>query len=186
MKTVFIIHGTWGSPEGNWFPWMKQKLEDLWCQIFIPEFPTPDNQSLESWLEVFEGYKKHINEETIFVAHSSWPAFVLSVLESIDTSVQACYFASGFLGLINIESFDVLNKTITHREFDWKKIQKNCNNFYMCHGLDDPYVPLHNAQLMADNLWVEIDIIKWGGHLNEESGYTSFEYLLEKITWKNP
>jgi predicted alpha/beta hydrolase family esterase len=38
---------------------------------------------------------------------------------------------------------------------------------------------------MAKNLAVEIDIIDWGGHLNEESGYTSFKYLLWKIHEKN-
>ena len=51
----------------------------------------------------------------------------------------------------------------------------------MCHGDDDPYVPLYSAEIMADNLNVDIDIIQWGGHLNEESGYSEFEYLLTKI-----
>jgi predicted alpha/beta hydrolase family esterase len=53
----------------------------------------------------------------------------------------------------------------------------------MCHGNDDPYVPFYNAEIMADNLWVEIDMIEAGWHLNEETGYTSFTYLRDKILW---
>jgi len=181
MKNVFIIHGTWWSPEGNWFPWMKQKLEERWYKVFLPSLPTPEGQSLEAWHQVFEDYQKHINEETIFIAHSSWPAFVLSVLENIDIRTKACYFASGFLGLIDIESFDILNKTITHREIDWDLVKNNCESFYMCHGSNDPYVPFLSAEKMAQWLGLEIDIIEWGWHLNQESGYTDFEYLLEKI-----
>lgn len=184
MKTAIIIHGTGWNPKENWFPWMKQQLEIKWYQVFVPAFPTPHNQSLETWLEVFEDYKKHVNPETIFIAHSVWPAFVLSVLEQLDTSVKACYFAAGFLELIQIPEFDLLNETITARQFNWEKIHTNCKNFYMCHGSDDPYVPLHSAEILAENLWIEIDIIEWGWHLNDESGYTSFEYLLEKIVRK--
>jgi len=51
----------------------------------------------------------------------------------------------------------------------------------MCHGSDDPYVPLQNAKKMSKNLGIEIDMIKQGGHLNSESGYTEFQYLLKKI-----
>jgi predicted alpha/beta hydrolase family esterase len=185
MKTAFIIHGTWWSPEWNWFPYMKQELENKWYRVFIPVFPTPDNQSLESWLEIFEQYEKYVDEETIFIAHSVWPAFVLSVLEQIDIQVKACYFVSWFLWNINIPSFDELNDSFVNKEFNWEKINENCKYFYMCHGDDDPYVPLQNAKTMADNLWVDIDIIEWGGHLNSESGYIHFAYLLEKITWKH-
>ncbi len=181
MKTAFIIHGTGGSPEGNWFPWMRRKLEEKWYTVFTPTLPTPEYQSLESWKQAFEQYKKHINNETIFIAHSSGPAFVLSILESINTQIYACYFVSWFLDLIQIPEFDIINETITARQFDWKKIHQNCKNFYMCHGSDDPYVPPHSAEIMADNLEVKIDLIEWWGHLNEEAGYTSFEYLLEKI-----
>lgn len=181
MKTAFIIHGTWWSPEGNWFPWMKEKLEAKWYQVFIPRLPTPQGQNLKAWTQEFEKYKKSVSKESIFIAHSSWPAFVLSILESIDMPVQACYFASGFLGLIDIDSFDTLNETITDKDFNWQKIRQSSTYFYMCHGSDDPYVPRFNAEKMAQWLGAEIDIIEWGWHLNKESGYTDFEYLLEKI-----
>lgn len=181
MKTAFIIHGTWWNPEWNWFPWMKQQLESKWYKVFIPAFPTPHNQSLESWQEVFEQYEKYVDEDTIFIAHSVWPAFVLSILEKINTKISACYFAAGFLELLQLPEFDILNETITARQFNWEKIHQNCKKFYMCHGDDDPYVPLFSAEIMADNLNIDIDIIQWGWHLNEESGYTEFEYLLTKI-----
>lgn len=181
MKTAIIIHWTWGNPEWNWFPWMKRELEARGYQVFVPHFPTPKNQSLENWKTAFEKYKKYLNQETIFIAHSVWPAFVLDILETLNAPIKACYFVAGFLGFIQIPEFDVLNETITAKQFNWEKIHKNCNNFYMCHGSNDPYVPLENAQKMAQYLWVEIDVIENGGHLNEESGYTEFEYLLEKI-----
>lgn len=183
MKTAIIIHGTWGNPEWNWFPWMKGQLESDGWKVFVPEFPTPENQELHSWLEVFQSYKEHIGGETIFIAHSVGPAFVLSVLEQLDSSVKSCYFVAGFLELLQLPEFDILNETITAKQFNWEKIHENCKEFYMCNGEDDPYVPFHNAEILADNLWIEIDIIQNWGHLNEETGYTEFPYLFEKIQW---
>lgn len=160
---------------------MKQKLEEKWYQVFIPVFPTPQWQSLYAWKAAFEEYKKYIDSETIFIAHSVWPSFVCSVLEHWDISIKSCYFASWFLWNINIPDFDRLNNSFVNTGYNWEKIKNNCGTFYMCHGSDDPYVPLQNARLMGDNLGIEIDIIDWGWHLNSESGYSEFEYLLNKI-----
>jgi len=181
MRTAIIIHGTGGSPEGNWFPWMREKLEAEGWKVFVPRFPEPMHQSLESWMEAFEEYRQYVDEETIFVAHSVGPAFVLSILETLEKPVRACYFASGFLEVLQLPEFDPINETITIKQFDWEKIRKNCQHFYMCHGSNDPYVPLSNAQIMADHLLVDIDVIEDGGHLNEESGYREFEFLFEKV-----
>ena len=181
MKTAFIIHGTGGNPEENWFPWMKKKLEWEWCNVFIPRFPTPEGQSLESWTQVFQPYKKHIHSDTIFIAHSSGPSFVLSILETLKDPIKACFFVSGFLELLQLPEFDIINETLTSRQFDWKNIHKNCKNFYMYHGADDPYVPFHNVEILSENLWIPVDIIEKAGHFNSESGYTDFLYLLEKI-----
>ena len=57
MTNVFIFHGTGGYPEENWFPWLKRELESLDCKAIVPQFPTPQNQTLENWLKVFEQYK---------------------------------------------------------------------------------------------------------------------------------
>lgn len=71
MTNILIIHGTYGNPEENWFPWLKSELEDKGCGVYVPEFPTQEGQSLESWLKIFEDYEENLNEDSIVVAHSS-------------------------------------------------------------------------------------------------------------------
>ena len=48
MTNIIIIHGSYGNPNENWFPWLKSELKKLKCNVFVPKFPTPENQSLES------------------------------------------------------------------------------------------------------------------------------------------
>ena len=77
MVNIFIIHGSYGSPEENWFPWLKSDLEKLGCRVYVPRFPTPEKQSLEKWLDVFKEYDGFVDSETIFIGHSLGPAFIL-------------------------------------------------------------------------------------------------------------
>ena len=37
MTKVFLIHGSHGSPEENWFPWLKQELEKAGLEVIVPE-----------------------------------------------------------------------------------------------------------------------------------------------------
>ena len=95
MTNVFIIHGAYGHPKENWFPWLKSELEKLDCRVFIPQFPTPEDQSLETWLKVFEEYKQYLDEDSVVVGHSLGPAFLLDILEKLDKPVKATFFVSG-------------------------------------------------------------------------------------------
>ena len=62
---VFIIHGIYGNPNENWFPWLKTELEKKGHEAIAPKFPTPIGQSLESWLKIFKKYEEKISSETI-------------------------------------------------------------------------------------------------------------------------
>jgi len=171
---IYIIHGTYGSPDGNWFPWLKTEAEKLGQQVIVPKFPTPDNQSLESWTKVMSKYK--IDKDTILVGHSLGAAFILSLLEK--HKAKAAFLVAGFITPLDSD-FDIYNITF-YKQFDWEKIRKNCN-FYIFNSDDDPYVRLEKAAELSENLRTELNIIKSGGHINKESGYTEFPMLLEKI-----
>ncbi|MDO8581920.1 MAG: alpha/beta hydrolase [bacterium] len=181
MTNVIIIHGTSGSPESNWFPWLNTELEKLGCKVFIPKFPTPNGQSLSAWLSVFKEYEQYLDENTIVIGHSLGSAFLLSVIEATHQPIKHAFFISAFLGLLNDPRFDVPNKTFTTRSFDWTKIKSNCKGFTVINSDNDPYVPIEKGREFAENLGVELVILKNAGHINKDSGYTDFPLLLEKI-----
>jgi len=160
---------------------LKSELEKQGYQVFVPKFPTPKNQTLENWLEVFERYKKYVNQKTIFVGHSIGVAFLLSVIEKLDKKIKATYLISGFIDLLGNPVFDKVNKTFVKKDFDWQKIKNNCQKFYLFHSDNDPYVPLEKAQKLAKKLDEKIILVKNAGHFNERAGYKKFELLLEKI-----
>ncbi len=181
MKNAFIIHGSYGNPRENWFLWLKNELEKINYKVFAPALPTPQNQNLNSWLKVFQNYEQYLNTETIMIGHSLGPAFILNILEKINSPIKSCYFVSGFIGLLDNKEFDNINKTFTDKNFNWEKIKQNCRNFYIYHSDNDPYVPLNKAKELAEKLNIKVKLIKGAGHFNVNSGYTKFEELFELI-----
>ncbi len=39
MKRVFIVHGWDGHPDEQWFPWLKQSLEEKGYCVEVPQMP---------------------------------------------------------------------------------------------------------------------------------------------------
>jgi len=177
----FLIHGAYGSPNENWFLWLRAELEKQGHKVIIPKFPTPQNQNLDSWMEVFEPYLDELGPDTVLVAHSLGPAFALSVLEAINTPVKACFFVAGFLGKLGNKKFDALNASFVLQEFDWTKIKENGSSFFLYGSDNDPYVPLKLEEDFASLLDSDLYIVPGAGHFNTDSGYNEFPRLLEDI-----
>ncbi|MFH0943316.1 MAG: hypothetical protein V1810_04035 [Candidatus Beckwithbacteria bacterium] len=86
---VFIFHGTMGSPEANWFPWLERELKGLGLEVLVPRFPTPEG-----------------------------PGFFLRLLERRTSPIKAAILAAPFDGFIGEEPYDTLNKTFIDHPFD--------------------------------------------------------------------
>lgn len=180
MRTVFIFHGTGGSPEGNWFPWLREELEKKGLHVIVPKFPTPVGQSLEAWFKVLNQYKQYINEETIFIGHSLGGMFLLKVLEQLKHPVCAAFFVSAPVGIKPIKYYDS-DYAFTQFTFDWLTITKKAKTFTAYHSDNDPYIYLGNGKELAKQLGITLTFIPKAGHLNSESGWTKFDKLFEDI-----
>lgn len=181
---LFIIHGAFGGPNENWFPWLKEEVEKLGIEAFIPTFPTPEGQSLTTWNDAFRPYEKHITEKSIFVGHSLGPAFILNLLERTERKIAASFLVAPYTGLLNIPEFDEVNFTLTDRNFDWERIKDHCKQFYVYHSDNDPYVPKSNSEFIARKLGAHRYEIKGGLHLNASAGFNEFPMLLDHIKTK--
>lgn len=182
MADIIIIHGTLGSPEGNWFPWMKNALEARAHSVFIPEFPTPEGQSKDGWRAVLRDQAPVFDDNTVLIGHSIGATFLLHILESMTQPVKGSFFISPVMDVIDNPEYGQLNASFIKAEFDWSHMQHKAGLATIMHGDDDPYVPLSHAQALAHHLDVPLDVVKNGGHLNAESGYTQFAELLDKVT----
>lgn len=180
MNKVFIFHGTGGYPEENWFPWLKEQLEKENCKVFVPQFPTPENQTPETWFEVFDKYRDEVDSNTILIGHSLGGSFLLRVLESLKKPVKAAFFVATPIGIPPIVNWSG-DKSFTGHPFKWEKIKKNSKNFYAYHSDNDPYVGLKNGEQLAKKLGTKLIFIPKSGHFNKKAGFLKFDDLLEKV-----
>lgn len=181
MATAIIIHGAFGHSKENWFPWLKKELEKIGYAVFVPDFPTPENQSLQNWLKIFKQYEQKLTKDSFVIGHSLGVPFLLSVIEKLSKPIKAAFFAAGFAGQLGNPKFDKLNKSFLKKSFDWKKIKKNCQYFYVFYSDNDPYVSKEKSEELIRNLNAKAIFIKDAGHFNKKAGYTTFNQLLERI-----
>lgn len=180
MKTNYIIlHGSFGSKDGNWFPWLKQELEKKNYEVTVPQMPVGVGiQNYDNWALEFNKLK--INEETIIIAHSIGPIFVCKYLINNKIKVKKLVFVCGFNNYLGIDSdFDAVNESMFIDNLE--EIKKYCDEIICYYSDNDPYVSFDVEKSFADSISTKQYVIENGGHINEESGYTKFEEILEVL-----
>ena len=180
---IVIVHGAYGNPDENWFPWLQDELEKLGQRVITPQFPTPEGQQLETWLQILDQAVGEYGSDIIFVGHSLGPALILRKLEQLDldSPVRGAFLVSGFLGELGLPEFDEINANFFESKFDWGKIRFNCRRFFVYNSDNDPYVPLDKGRELAEKLCTDLTVIHGAGHINAAAGYTKFEKLLSDI-----
>ncbi len=183
MKSnVFIFHGTEGYPEENWFPWLKEKLEENGLKVFIPQFPSPPvvPSKIVEWFDVLKSYEQYINEDTILIGHSLGGVFALKVLERLKSSVKGVFLVGTPIGVRPILNYD-RDSSFSGFDFDWSIIKANSKEFVVYQSDNDPYVSLGNGEHLAAELGIELTFIPSAGHFNKKAGYLEFPALLERV-----
>lgn len=179
FKNAIILHGTMGSPDGNWFQWLKSELTAMGLDVWLPQLPNPNQPSLRQGADFVRGECPFaINEATLVVGHSSGAILALILAQENKAPIGAVVAVSVFHDNSlqwqpNDQLFDV--------QFDWIAVRDGVKELLLIHSDNDPYVPLNQAQFVADNISAEMIIIPGEGHFNLERSdeYKQFPKLLE-------
>ena len=178
---VVIIHGAYGGPDSNWFPWLAERVEAAGHEALLPRFPTPRSQSPEAWLDA---YDRQVNDavprsRTILVGHSLGVAFALRLAARAGATdpYHLAFLAAGFWGALGLPDYDSINAAF-FAPLDWRTARAGCGAGVACYaGDDDPYVPLRFSREIAERLGAPLRVIPGGKHLNAENGMTTFSEL---------
>ncbi|MDD3371035.1 MAG: alpha/beta fold hydrolase [Alphaproteobacteria bacterium] len=180
MNTCLIIHGAYGTPDENWFPWLRSKLAEK--TVFVPAFPTPDGQNLENWLKIALASLRDIPpEETVLIGHSIGAALALRMAEKTQKPFRAIFAVSPFARDLGLPDFDSLNASFIHPEFDWDAVARGAEHISCLAGDNDPYVPLALPEEIAAHVGAKLTVVPKGGHLNAAAGFTEFPLLLDQL-----
>ena len=179
MDNYIIIHGSFGSNDGNWFPWLKKELENRNYIVDVPQMPVGvGNQNYNNWEK--ELNKLPVNDNTTIIAHSIAPAFVCKYLIKNKKKVKKLIFVCGFNNYLGInEEYDNVNKSMYVDNLD--EVKKYCDDIICYYSNNDPYVKYEVEKEFADTISDKQIVIDDGGHLNSESGYTEFKELIKHI-----
>lgn len=176
MKKLLILHCWWGTPEKNWYQYLKEKAQELGYEVSVPQLEDKEKPTLEDWTR--SALKDFvIDENTSIVGHSLGSVLGLKLIQNTNIKIDKLVLVSGW---------DFWDLTPEHKTFfdipvDHEKIIENSKKVTVVHSSNDPYVALYQAEKMSKRLRGEIIKIENGGHLQASDGFQEFPQLVEVL-----
>ena len=179
-NNYFIIHGSFGSPYGNWFNWLHDFIEDDGKEVYVPAFPIGvDYQNYDNWSKLLKYYLDLglIDETTTIIGHSIAPVFISKFLIENKVKVKKLIFVCGFNNYTGInDEYDKVNSSMyLDKVEDVKNYAKDIICFY---SDNDPYVKYEVEKEFINKVATESILINGAGHINSEAGYDTFEEIV--------
>ena len=181
MKNALILHGTANNSQGNWFPWLKQELEKRGWRVWSPDLPSADKPNMKRYIDFLLKNDWQFNEDSVIIGHSSGAVTILGLLARLpdENKVNICILVGAHRDSLGRENV----KGLFEEPFDFDKIKRKARKFVLIHSDNDPYVPLSQAQYLADKLGGELIVKSGQGHFNLEQGpeYKQFPLVLSLL-----
>ncbi len=147
-----VIHGTGNGPQGNWFPWLTGELAQRGIETITPQFPTPEGQTLTTWLHTFAPIAKTLTPDDIVIGHSIGVVFALQAIQHFRLKLRAVFLVAGFLQLLGSAEYDPLIKSFVIPPLDFEFLHSAVPSYTVYASLNDPYVPIRHGLELTRNL----------------------------------
>jgi len=187
MKNALILHGAGNDPKGNWFPWLKSKLEVKGWQVWAPDLPNTDRPIQKDWLgKIFSNKHWGFTGGSIMIGHSAGATLILRILERLpkETQIHKVILVAGTIERGTKPEYFQYKEDLVKRPFNWKKIKQSCEKFYFIHSKNDPYeCGSDQGEIMHRMLGGELIIQEDQGHFNLERSpkYKQFPLILSLL-----
>ncbi|MBQ2864003.1 MAG: alpha/beta hydrolase [Clostridia bacterium] len=150
----------------------------------MPQFPINAEQNYTNWKALFNNLKQEgkINEDTIIIAHSIAPIFVVKWVAETNTKINKLISVSGFNNHKLIKEFDDVNFSFfIDQNLEFENFITLCENRICFVSDNDPYIPLNKLNEFVNLVNGQKVFVKDAGHFNKSAGYLEFPQILEFI-----
>lgn len=165
------------------FHGLQNFLVQIEKKVYVPDFPIGvDFQNYSNWNQLLEYYWKLglIHEGTTIIAHSIGPVFVCHFLVEHHITIKKLISVCGFNQYFGIsEEYDTVNQTMYFDSIE--EVKKYCQDIVCFYSDNDPYVSYNTENEFANIIADEKVLIPQSGHINMESGYDTFEEIVNYL-----
>ena len=172
---VMLLHGWGGSDFPHWQSWLAGELAKKYGCVDFVRMPNFDFPVLDEWLQ-------HVKNELAFfqpdivvchsLANTLW--FHLCNENFLNRKIRKLYLVappSLNCRIEELSSFfpvDVPETLYTQKAF-------------LIVSDNDPYLEMEEAKLLQHRLGIDMKVLHNAGHINAESGYGKWQWILENI-----
>lgn len=136
-KIYYILHGLGASPNNNWFPWLKNKLEQKGDIVIVPNLPNSLTPYVGDWLNTL---RREIvgNGEGVLIGHSLGGVLAMKYIEAGGMPLKVVLIGTPF-GLV--EDIPEIN-SFFEKPIKLDDDIKNKIKFFILYSDNDPFNPL--------------------------------------------
>jgi len=176
-----LLHGYQGSPETNFFPWLKKELEKKGHSVEVPRLPNSENPDINEQIE-YVLKNCQFDGNTILLGHSLGSPVALGVLEKLNKQIHKLVLAAGFMQPKFLDIERPFEKNFDW-QFDVEKIKKSVQSIVYLRAKNDTAVPFERSDYMQQKLGGNIvDFTANDDHICGEIEPTVLDNCLDKIS----
>jgi len=178
-KNALILHGTGATPKDNWFPWMRDRLEALGYEVWLPQLPNSAAPNVHAYTKfLLANPHWQYGDKTLIVGHSSGAVEILALLQALPPGIAidtAVFVAIHTEDLVAHPEWKMLAGMYLD-PFDYPKIRASARQFVFVHSDDDPICPVSYARDTAEKVGGEVVVLHGKKHFS-----TFFDPSLTKV-----
>jgi uncharacterized protein len=177
MKRAIIIHGWEETPNGQWLPWVKEKLENLGWNVTVPEMPNTKEPKLYEWMDTLLSLSP--GEDTVLIGHSLSNALIMKYLERPEAKIKKVVMVAAWDWLM--EDVKTFHQTFFEDGFDYKAIKGKGTPIVIINSTTDPWIDFEKSKKLAKKIKAKFIAVENAGHFMARDGYKEFPLLLKVI-----
>lgn len=171
-KNALILHGTGGSPDDNWFQWLKNQLAWRGYEVSAPQLPGADRPNLDAYWSALCDFD--FNEKTLIIGHSSGATAALGLLQRLASTVVVDHVIT-VAGFPWDKGYNC--EELFEEPFHWDVIRAHASRFSVVWSPDDPHVDAEQTEALANELGVEPVVLEDMAHFSISTGGRRFRTL---------
>ena len=173
-KKALLLHGWGGSDFPHWQSWLAGEIaKDYGCVNFL-KFSNFDEPKLHNWMQELQVALNDFKPDIVIchsLANTLW--FHACNTQEIQEIEKLYLVAPPSLTCKVNELSEFFPVNVPSKLYAKSTLLISSSN--------DPYMSIKEAKALQESLDVKMEIIENAGHLNADSGYGKWEWILQEL-----